>query len=120
MASPLEPIEISILISLPLRGGASLAELVVDAGLSPAELQRGLRQLQLRNLVDSYEEQSQYYRLTPLGRSTRRSLDSFRVDSLSGPAVMLDNRAPEELQAVKNHLDDELDRELGPVDPGAN
>jgi hypothetical protein len=30
---------------------------------------------------------------------------------------MLDEQETEKLQAVKDHIDDELDRELGPVDP---
>lgn len=117
MTSPLEPVEISALVSLPLRGAASLAELVVDASLRPAELQKGLHLLQRRNLVSSSEDAPQRYRLTPLGRSARRSLDSHRLDSPSGPAIMLDKQETEKLQAAKDHIDDELDRELGPVDP---
>src|SRR5262249_6850530 len=86
MTSPLDPVEITALMGMPLRGSASLAELVVDASLRPAELQKGLNLLQRRNLVVS-EETPQRYRLTALGRSALRSLDSSRSDSLTGPAL---------------------------------
>jgi hypothetical protein len=117
MTSPLEAVEVNALASLPLRGEASLAELVVDTSLKPAELQEGLRLLERRNLIVSSPEAPQRYRLTGLGRSARRSLDSRRFDSLAGPAIMLDIQETAELQEAKNHIDDELDQELGPVNP---
>jgi hypothetical protein len=117
VTSPLEPAEITALASLPLRGTASLAELVVDAGLGPSDLQRALHLLQRRKLVLSPADTPREYGLTALGRSARRSLESARADSVSGPAITLDEQEAEELRAVKHQLDEQLDRRLGPVDP---
>jgi hypothetical protein len=116
MTSPFEPVELAALLSLPPRGVASLPELVVDAAMTPSHLREGLRLLQRRNLVEIDDETPARYRLTIIGRSVRRALESSRTDALSGPAIMLDKQESEGLRAAKSRIDSELDQAIGPID----